>query len=246
MANQTNKVSRHELYPKALLGELDNSPIVREFLLAMKKMTSTKLMNVMDKITALDIDYLKEKLVPLQQDIIDLIEGSRKKNLSSEFDLSVADTVRATVVSKRVQLSEKKSALTKEETEYSRIIQQVHDILQEYFSLHLKGLDAVLLHEVFFYDLLSPHRDVCSLPVPSPFFFFSPLPPIPSWLKRPNTRSSPPAPVMPPNAPFPVRKTISAVTAAAEGRAEMATKNRNPKITYYPQCHPRVSYISYT
>ncbi|KAF8456315.1 origin recognition complex subunit 3 N-terminus-domain-containing protein [Terfezia claveryi] len=164
MVNQNNKLPRHELYPKALLGELNGSPVIRELLLAMKKMNSTKLVALIDKVIAIITDEtdrsLQKALVPLRERIAALIKESQKKNLNSEFDLSVSDTLRATVVSKRVQLSEKKSTLTKEEEEYSKCVKEVHDIIEKYFSENMKGLEGLLLHEVFFYDLLSPHRDV--------------------------------------------------------------------------------------
>ena len=168
MVNQNHKLPRHELYPKALLGELDGSPATRELLLAMKKMSSTKLVALMDRVieassTETD-ELLQPALVPLRERIVALIKDSRKKNLNSEFDLAVADTLRATVVSKRVQLSEKKSALTKEEEEYSKCVKDVHDVMELYFSENLKGLEGLLLHEVFFYDLISPHRDVSPSP----------------------------------------------------------------------------------
>jgi len=171
MVNQNNKVPRHELYPKALLGELDGSPVIRELLLAMKKMNSTKLVALMDRVIEAITDEtdgsLQEALVPLRERIAALIKDSRKSNLNSEFDLSVADTLRATVVSKRVQLSEKKSALTKEEEEYSKCVKEVHDAIEQYFSENLKGLEGLLLHEVFFYNLLSPHRDVSPSSLPN-------------------------------------------------------------------------------
>ena len=171
MINQNSKLPRHELYPKALLGELDGGPVIRELLLAMKKMNSTKLVALMDRVIETINDEtngsLQGALISLRERIAALIKDSQKKKLNSEFDLSVTDTLRATVVSKRVQLSEKKSALTKEEEEYSKCVKQVHDIMEQYLSENLKGLEGLLLHEVFFYDLLSPHRDVCSPCLPS-------------------------------------------------------------------------------
>jgi len=171
MANQNNRTPRHELYPKALSGELEGSPVIRELLLAMKKMNSTKLVALMNRVieaTAETDASLQDALVPLRERVAVLIKDSQKKNLNSEFDLSVADTLRATVVSKRVQLSEKKSALTKEEEEYSKCVKEMHDIMEQYFLQNLKGLEGLLLHEVFFYDLLSPHRDVSPLPLTFP------------------------------------------------------------------------------
>ncbi|KAI5786389.1 origin recognition complex subunit 3 N-terminus-domain-containing protein [Peziza echinospora] len=176
MANQSNRIPRHELYSKALLGELEASPIVRDLLLSIRKMGSANLLGLIDKVTALEEDEdtgaahdndnnipsfdLPNRLIPLRERVAELIEESKKANLNSEFGLSVADNVRATVVSKRVQLSEKKSSLTKEEEEYGKLVQLICDEFEAYFARGLRGLAEVLLNEVFFYDLLAPHRDV--------------------------------------------------------------------------------------
>lgn len=162
-ANQ-NHIPRYELYAKALSGELNsNTPLVRDLLLSMKKMNSGSLLNLLDKITTeLKVPSLTEKVAPLRESITTLVEqseGAGKKTLTSEFDIS-KDTLRATAVSKRIRLGEQKSSLTKQDTEYSKLVQQVHDIVEAYFKTGLKGLQELFLHELFFYDLISPHRDV--------------------------------------------------------------------------------------
>lgn len=164
-ANQ-NRIPRYELYAKALSGELSsNTPLVRDLLLSMKKMNSGSLLSLLDKVTTeLEVPYLLEKVLPLRESIMTLVEqseGTGKKTLTSEFDVS-KDTLRATAVSKRIRLGEQKSSLTKQDTEYSKLVQQVHDVVEAYFKANLKGLQELFLHEIFFYDLISPHRDVCT------------------------------------------------------------------------------------
>lgn len=164
-ANQT-RIPRYELYAKALSGELhSNSPIVRDLLLSMKKMNSGSLLNLLDKITAeAQVPYFVENVLPLRESIRALVEqseGAGKKTLTSEFNVSKS-TLRATAVSKRIWLGEQKSSLTKQDTEYSKLVQQVHDATEAYFGVSLKGLQELFLHELFFYDLISPHRDVCA------------------------------------------------------------------------------------
>jgi origin recognition complex subunit 3 len=39
-------------------------------------------------------------------------------------------------------------------------MQLVHDSLEVYFSAVLYGTKDVFLYELFFYDLLSPHKDI--------------------------------------------------------------------------------------
>lgn len=164
-ANQ-NHIPRYELYAKALSGELHgDTPIVRDLLLSMKKMNSGSLLNLLDKITAeVQVPYLVENMLPLRESIKTLVEQSEeagKKTLTSEFDVSKS-TLRDTAVSKRIYLGEQKSSLTKQDTEYSKLVRQVHDAAEAYFGASLKGLQELFLHELFFYDLISPHRDVCA------------------------------------------------------------------------------------
>lgn len=164
-ANQ-NHIPRYELYAKTLSGELHgDTPIVRDLLLSMKKMNSGSLLNLLDKITAeVQVPYLVENMLPLRESIKTLVEQSEeagKKTLTSEFDVSKS-TLRDTAVSKRIYLGEQKSSLTKQDTEYSKLVRQVHDAAEAYFGASLKGLQELFLHELFFYDLISPHRDVCA------------------------------------------------------------------------------------
>ncbi|KAH8148178.1 uncharacterized protein LAJ45_07630 [Morchella importuna] len=159
-----NRIPRYELYAQVLSGELHSgTTLVRDLLLSMKKMNSTSLLNLLDKVTEeVQVPYLVENVAPLRERIIALVEAaesSGKKTLNSEFNVT-KDSLRATAVSKRIQLGEQKSALTKEDTEYSKLVQQVHDVAESYFKEHLKGLQGLFLHELFFYDLISPHRDV--------------------------------------------------------------------------------------
>jgi origin recognition complex subunit 3 len=163
-----NRIPRYELYAQVLSGELHSgTPLVRDLLLSMKKMNSTSLLNLLDKVTKeVQVPYLIEKVAPLRESIIALVEAaesSGKKTLNSEFNVT-KDSLRATAVSKRIQLGEQKSALTKEDTEYSKLVQQVHDVAESYFKENLKGLQGLFLHELFFYDLISPHRDVRTHP----------------------------------------------------------------------------------
>ncbi|KAL7268700.1 Origin recognition complex subunit 3 [Rhizina undulata] len=159
-----NRTPRYELYTKAISGELEKSPTVRALLLSLRKMNSGSLLTLLDKLEAeTDIPSLAEKLEPLREGISGMViesESSGKKNLTSEFDVTSNDALRGTAVSKKVRLNQQKSTLTKQDAEYSKLVQMVHDVMEEFLGENLKGLQNVFLHEVFFYDLISPHRDV--------------------------------------------------------------------------------------
>ena len=71
-----------------------------------------------------------------------------------------SSTLRSTTVSKKIQLNAHKSGLTKNDAEYSRLVQKVHEVFHAYFDAALRPVEDIFLHEMFFYDLISPHRDV--------------------------------------------------------------------------------------
>ncbi|PUU81155.1 origin recognition complex subunit 3 N-terminus-domain-containing protein [Tuber borchii] len=163
-----NKTPRYELYAKALSGELQTSPSVRDFLMSLKRMNSTTLLNLLEKVMQeVQAPAITEPLRPLQEKIKKLVEEAEasggKKNLISEFD-TTNNTLRGTAVSKKVRLGEQKSSLTKQDTEYSALVQQVYTISESYLTTNFNssqhGLQNVLLHEILFYDLRSPHSAV--------------------------------------------------------------------------------------
>jgi len=167
-----NKTPRYELYAKALSGELQTSPSVREFLMSLKRMNSTTLLNLLEKVMQeVQTPDITEPLRPLQGKIKKLVEEAEasggKKNLVSEFDIT-NNTLRGTAVSKKVRLGEQKSSLTKQDTEYSALVQQVYTIAESYLTTNFNssqhGLQNVLLHEILFYDLRSPHSAVSPPP----------------------------------------------------------------------------------
>ncbi|KAI5798857.1 origin recognition complex subunit 3 N-terminus-domain-containing protein [Geopyxis carbonaria] len=156
---------RHELYPEALLGELHvESPMVRELLLGIKKMNSESLLRLIDTVVTkitIGIPDLVEHLVPIKAQIEKLISeaGDGNRNLTSEFDIAT-NVLRTTAVSKKIQLDKHKSGLTKNDAEFSKLVQKVHNVLEEYFRNTLKGLGDLFLHEIFFYDLPFPHKHI--------------------------------------------------------------------------------------
>lgn len=155
------------LYPAALSGKLYSSTIVREILLFIKKAPS----NVIIRILPLVSDHLMgmppttEAISPddfrdLQEQLQVLIEESSATDgiLRSEHDIK-HETLRTTIVAQRVELSSKKSKLSEDDSEYSKIVVAFHDLLENYFQFAATPVHDLFLHEVFVYDLKSTHRE---------------------------------------------------------------------------------------
>ena len=150
-------IQRSELYVKAMSGDLASSAMIRDALLSVKKMSSDKLDDLLSKVSGVIDPALSDLHNQLQR----LVEGlgSDGKALRSEHDVRRA-TLRTTVVAQRVELSKQRSSLSKDDAAYSEIVNSVHDALQNYFSRTLINPSTLFLHEIFLYDLRSPHRDV--------------------------------------------------------------------------------------
>ncbi|KAF8242366.1 hypothetical protein K440DRAFT_590933 [Wilcoxina mikolae CBS 423.85] len=154
-SSSSPRTPRYELFPRVLTGELHaESPMIRELLLSIKKMNSTSLLHL---ISALSTTVMASKLNSVKSEVEEL--ASETSVLTSEFDVT-SSSLRSTAVSKKIQLNAHKSGLTKNDTLYSQLVQKVYDIFLEYFSDTLESIEYVFLHEVFFYDLVSPHKDV--------------------------------------------------------------------------------------
>lgn len=151
-----------ELYVKAISGELKGSVIVRDLLLSVKKMPSGALSGLLGKLAvhAGDGGALDE-LLSVNNNLQTLINSGngQEQQLRSEHDIR-HETLRTTVVAQKVEISMQKNALSKQDSAYSELVCQVHDILENHFLSSLINPQDIFLHEIFFYDLKSPHRDV--------------------------------------------------------------------------------------
>jgi len=150
-------IQRSELYVKAMSGELAGSAMIRDLLLSVKKMPSDSLDELLTQIS----DLVGQELWDLHQQLQKLVTtmSSHGNPLRSEHDIR-HETLRTTVVAQKVELSKQRSSLSKDDAAYSKIVNRVHDVLQSYFSRTFINPQSLFLHEVFIYDLKSPHRDV--------------------------------------------------------------------------------------
>lgn len=162
-SSNSTKITRSELYSKALRGDIHpESVMIRDLLLIIKKSNSATALQLLDKLLNLNClgdEKIREKIQPLRDAIKVLVDESDKKKLTSEFDIA-ENALRTTAISRRVQMSEHKAGLTGKDSEYSKLILKVHDILLEYFADTFIPMKHIFLHEVFFYDDIFPHKQV--------------------------------------------------------------------------------------
>ena len=143
------------LYIKALSGELAESTLIRELCLSVKKFpsdTMTALLTLLIPIPGLDLSSERSSLSKLTSN------APTKAPLHSEHDLHHS-TLRTTVVAQKVSLSKHKAALSKQDTEYSKLVNRIDSKLREYFTAHIVDPKELPLYEVLIFDSKAPCRD---------------------------------------------------------------------------------------
>ena len=146
-----------ELYIRAMSGELASSTTLRDLLLSVKKLASDDMSTMLEKLSG----YSSLAISKSRQDLETLIGQSKEGAalLRSEHDIR-HEPLRTTIVAQKVELSKQKSCPSKQDAAYSRIVNDVHATLREFFANNFINPKDLLLHESFVYDLKSPHRDV--------------------------------------------------------------------------------------
>ena len=150
------KVPWSKLYLKGMTGELVDSPMVQGILLSVRKLASDVMCELLGKVQLSEYELPK-----LRADLDDLIHQSSDAHqmLRSEYDIH-HETLRTTIVAQKVQLSRHKSALSKQDAAYTKVVDRIHGALTQCFGAWLSRPKKLPLHEIFFYDLKLPVRDV--------------------------------------------------------------------------------------
>ncbi|KAK8236232.1 origin recognition complex subunit [Phyllosticta capitalensis] len=146
------------LYVRAASGTLLDSPLLRDFLLSVKKAPSdvlARLLAVLHKADA-GVDVVSRLMESLDK----LVSAQPNQPLRSAHDHSATTTLRTTVVAQKVSLAKSASSMSNGDAEYSQIVDELHGRLDGFFREMLLKPQDLFLHEVVVYDLKSPHRDV--------------------------------------------------------------------------------------
>ncbi len=153
-----------KLYIQAMSGKLKGSPLMSELLLSVRTMASDVMMEFLEQ--AATHEPFAADLKKIRTDLKNLIsaQGTIKRPLRSEHDIRHA-TLRTTVVAQKVELSKQKAALSKQDTEYSKIVSRTDLMLKAFLNRCLVDPRELYFHEIILFDSRVPFREVFS---PSP------------------------------------------------------------------------------
>ncbi|KAL9604832.1 MAG: hypothetical protein Q9219_000280 [cf. Caloplaca sp. 3 TL-2023] len=144
------------LYIKAMAGELRESTIIQDTLLAVRKMPSNDMSDLLKLLSGSALPGLSTITDELRQMESD---KDRAEPLRSQHDIH-HKSLRTTIVAHKVELSKHQSSLSQQDRSYSDLVDKVSQMLEDYFHNYFINPQDLFLHEVLIYDLKSPHREV--------------------------------------------------------------------------------------
>ncbi|KAF2118306.1 origin recognition complex subunit [Lophiotrema nucula] len=155
----SQKVPLSSIWIKAASGEMLNSPMLREMMLSVKRMSSDKFLQLLGSLQDLEQTYFPIDLDSYQSKLDVMISENDGAVLKTQHDVR-NDTLRTTVVAQKVLLSKHKAALSEQDKAYSELVAQFQDELDQYFNTTFIDPKELFLIEILMYDLKSPHTEV--------------------------------------------------------------------------------------
>jgi origin recognition complex subunit 3 len=156
----TPNVRPSTVWIRAVSADLLESPLLRETMLALKKVTSDKMVHLLGDLSLLDDSKSRLQANHILEQLHSLLEQHGTSTPLRTQDDVRNDSVRTTVVAQKVLLSKHKAALSEQDKAYSRLVTQLHEGLVGFFSDALVDPNDLLYSEILMYDLKSPHLEV--------------------------------------------------------------------------------------
>ncbi|RAL63424.1 hypothetical protein DID88_003845 [Monilinia fructigena] len=159
---------RINLYMKASTGSLKNSEVVRSIVGSIKRASLhifleavTSLKEAIEKgNTELNIKPWSDlepefysEIVSIWEDASSLADLEGGRSIRSSYNKSL----RTAVISQKVQISQEKSALTKQDKEFTTLVDRLIQAIQDFVDL--AKLQDQFLSEIWLYDLKYPYQD---------------------------------------------------------------------------------------
>ncbi|KAL4940525.1 hypothetical protein BDV06DRAFT_196523 [Aspergillus oleicola] len=156
--NVSKKATTSELSIRALSGELQDSPLLADILVAFRRLDSSKFEDMLPQLPRSLTD--QPDFQDIQAEFEALIQAHNgPESLRSEHDSQNA-VIGTTIVKQRVKLNTGKASLPEEYIKYTRVLDRLHDLLASYFRTILVAPQELPLHESFLLDMRNPIKEV--------------------------------------------------------------------------------------
>ncbi|KAL4969243.1 putative origin recognition complex subunit 3 [Aspergillus stella-maris] len=156
--NVPKKATTSDLSIRALSGELQDSPLIDDVLVAFRRLESSKLEELLPQLP-ISLEAQPD-FQDIQAEFASLMEAhGGTEPLRSEHDSQNA-VIGTTIVKQRVKLNTGKTKLPEEYVQYTRVLDRLHDLLSSYFQTTLVLPQELPLHEAFLLDMRNPIKEV--------------------------------------------------------------------------------------
>lgn len=158
----SQRALKSKLYLQAMSGKLRGSSLVRSLLLSVRKSSSANAAKAIEAVAVCDLSgEIQEQCTEIRNELFELMakQADCSQPLRSEDDVNNS-TLRTTVVAQKVELSKQKSSLSEQDAAYTEILRRFTDLLEQVLDSTLVDPKSLVFHEIFIYDLKSPHREV--------------------------------------------------------------------------------------
>ena len=145
------------LYISGMSGDLRDSAIVKELILAVKKLPSNIMRDLLARLSTYPLHDIPDILLDLNNLLA--AQDPAASPLRSEHDIHHR-TLRTTIVAQKVSLRSHTSALSSQNLAYSDLVTRFSTQLTHFLYTSLVDPRSIFLNEILIYDLKSPHRDV--------------------------------------------------------------------------------------
>jgi len=155
---------KSSLLIQAMSCKLRGSAMIRTLLMSVRKAQSdmaTVLMDIVSSGAETVSPIFSSDVTKMRCRLDCVFAGQRDKSqpLRSADDIG-SSTVRTTVVAQKVHLSKQKSQLSVDDSMYTDILREFSNHLEAFLNTTLVDPQDLPFHEIFLYDLKSPHREV--------------------------------------------------------------------------------------
>jgi origin recognition complex subunit 3 len=199
-------IGKIELYLKAMKDTLNDSETVRSVLDAVKRMSPESLLAFLKRIQEViengNSDFDLERWADEESEFLNEVTDIKAKafELAEEAEqagrpirssyTAHSKGMRTTVIDQKVHLSFEQSTLSKQDLEYTTLVDKLLEVLKRYFTF--ENPQDMFLSEVWLYDLALPYKDVFT---PRPRYSIeralsSPQDYLPSYEAKENSLSS--------------------------------------------------------
>jgi origin recognition complex subunit 3 len=152
---------KSSLFIQAMSCKLRGSAMIKTLLMSVRKAQSDMATATMDTVIEKASPIFSTDVIAMRTRLDSVFAGMTDKaqHLRSADDIG-SSTVRTTVVAQKVHLSKQKSQLSVDDSMYTDILREFSNHLESYLNTTLIDPQDLPFHEIFIYDLKSPHREV--------------------------------------------------------------------------------------